>query len=231
MKASYLNTQGKKVVLTQSQVQDEYNKANVKFFDGLLPKVSIISVASLKFFGCVTFTTNRYTGEREFKALKLTHSASFPDFYEFRNTLIHEMIHIWQIFNNCPTLKYNSHGRSFQSWCAKIAVIEPKMQIKATGEGVNLKKESRKVRILTIDGNRALILTDKVYTEQYPYAKELLKRITNLKGRVIEVIEAETELTIITPRKIFSKTGMSTQVIMDLQENLTSKKTIEKFTV
>ena len=37
MKASYLNTQGKKVTLTQSQVQNEYNKANVKFFDGLLP--------------------------------------------------------------------------------------------------------------------------------------------------------------------------------------------------
>lgn len=87
---------------------------------------------------------------------------------ELENTLVHEMIHAWQI----EYLHYADHLQSFKNWAIKIAKIDPNMQIARIGN----EEESKRFREEIDKSSNGYLLIDKDTKKAF-----FLKKLSNKK--------------------------------------------------
>jgi hypothetical protein len=195
MKASYLDQSGKKVTLSLSVVQAEYDRANIKFFAGKLPRVKLESVASKKFFGCIRYSINRRTRELgALTSLQLTHSVTFITKEDLINTLVHEMVHVWQYYFSPTCIKYgSSHGRSFKEWSKKINSIDKTVKITVSASSDKGVSKKRSLYFLINKKHDCFIaFSPAVLTEYDAFKEKTLKRFPNFKGTDFVLVKGET---------------------------------------
>ena len=232
MKASYLDQSGNKVVLTQSAVQKLYDEANDKFFGGILPEVPIKSVASRKFFGCISYKRSGYE-LKGFNYLALSHSVSFAKFENLLDTLVHEMIHVWQYYNSpyCLLLK-RSHGVTFKDWSKKINQIDPTLSITQTSpssEGVTKKQEL--YFLVSEKHNCFIAFKEKTLPEYEAFKAVILRRFSSFRNTDFRLIKGNTtcaSVKVVT--KLINRKAVSF-IIKDIEQVVKEYEIIEKFTL
>lgn len=231
MKASYFNSNNEKVFLSIEDVQKQYDLENDKFFDGKLPKIFISSVANTKSFAFVRSVRNRITKEMELTGMFFSHSFSFANFECFRNTLIHEMIHIWQFFYAYNDFVYRPHGYTFLEFSKKIQRIESDMLISERGDVEDMKQQTSEVFLLVIDKKKVMRINQKTIEKEYEYFKNNISRVSSLKGKTVELCRVETNLYLKNKRSIITRKGISYDVINDLETKISSKTIIDNFVI
>ena len=102
------------IKLTYDYMKKKFDLYNKKYFEGKLFQPTFVINHSKRSLGC--YVSNRNLSIHEFSVLKMS------DYYkrtekDFDNTLIHEMIHLYQHQNNCCD---RGHGIVFKSQCARI---------------------------------------------------------------------------------------------------------------
>ena len=227
MKASYLDQSGNKVVLTQS--------ANNKFFEGKLPIVPLKSVASGKFFGCISYSLNKRTKILgELNSLQLTHSVTFVTYENLINTLTHEMIHVWQFYFSPTCISYgSSHGRSFKLWAEKINAIDKSVKIQVSSPSENGVSKKRSLYFLINEKNNCFIaFSSSVLPEYETFKEKTLKRFPAFKGTDFILLKGDTVNSSV---KAFNKLAGRKSTAFYSGANttnlITNSKIIEKFTL
>lgn len=101
-------------MMTISQLENAFNEFNKFYFGGVLPKVIIKYCNSKGYVGL--FCPPKY--KTELCTIKITKYYEMPN-QSIEETLIHEMIHLWQYING----HYDYHGKSFKEMMNKINAI------------------------------------------------------------------------------------------------------------
>jgi len=97
-----------------------YDDFNKKYFDDELPNIPVQYVNSKKFGGWVDATRNKKTNEISVNRLVI--SKFFKrDEDNFIQILLHEMIHVWLLYNNI--LERKQHGLAFKRKSREIEEI------------------------------------------------------------------------------------------------------------
>ena len=185
----------------------EYRKLNELLFDGLLPVIEIRWDKSKHTHGVTKITRNKYTGQ----VLKVTMAIS--NFYDvtyrmFRDTLAHEMIHVWQATNNIREANGN-HGPKFIQQMNRINGMNLGFDIKISEDlsdlyskgilKVSAKHKPRKlyVAVIDLDNSRTImgILSPSCYTKDEAQLGKLYAQTTKKgKHQKVEGTIYETEI-------------------------------------
>lgn len=102
--------------MTIAQLEKKFAEFNYMYFDGLLPDVIIKYCNSKGYVGL--FSCPKPNSKSTRCTIKITKYYEMPD-QAIEETLIHEMIHLWQYINGY----YDSHGTSFKDMMSKINAI------------------------------------------------------------------------------------------------------------
>jgi hypothetical protein len=96
-------------------LQHEYDKLNQLLFEGKLPRVVLVWDSSKRRLGVVKSLRKRLTGEVKIESLGMSTYYKIP-YRKFKDTLAHEMIHVWQIV----TVHTAGHGWDFHREARRI---------------------------------------------------------------------------------------------------------------
>jgi hypothetical protein len=100
-------------------LQIKFNEFNIRFFNEEITLPITFKIIKTNYEGCTLKTTNSI----EIRIHEILLDLKFEE--ELDNTLVHEMIHAWQIEYNGKA----DHKKTFKSWCKKIKEIDKTMVI------------------------------------------------------------------------------------------------------
>lgn len=126
-----------------TKVREIINKFNPIFFDGIIPSnIPIIFFKSKK-----TLARVRMYRLSKIAALELNTNATYYNEEEMENTIIHEMIHLYQLYTDCKDL---AHGQDFKRIANYIdCASNGKYQITrlTTSNNIEIEKKSSSIKI------------------------------------------------------------------------------------
>lgn len=108
------------VSMNQLDLEMEYGKLNREIFSGSLPeKISVKWSSARRYAGITQVRFNRLTGKCEECAIRISRFLEYSD-DEYRETLIHEMIHVKIALMGRKAWKQAPHGLLFRNEMERI---------------------------------------------------------------------------------------------------------------
>lgn len=96
-----------------------YQEFNKTYFNNELPDIPVKFAKLKKVAGVAKGTTNNYTGKTNPDIIKITNFFNLSE-QEIKETLLHEMIHVWEMNNNIQLKGRNHHGKEFRAKAQEI---------------------------------------------------------------------------------------------------------------
>jgi hypothetical protein len=179
-------------------LQEEYDKLNKLLFSDSLSKVPLKWDTSKRRLGLVRSIHNRFTGERKVEYLSISNFYKLS-YRQFRDTLAHEMVHVWQVLRG----EQGNHQWSFLSEARRINGMNLGFNINVTnGEEIAVSDQSKvgaqgktlMAIILHIDGTYYLnVTTPSTYqTESDKFFNTLENLVNRGRYRSVEVTVVES---------------------------------------
>ena len=144
-------------------LQVRFNEFNKKFFNEEITSPIIFKIIKTNYEGATIKKANLI----EIRIHEILLDLNFED--ELDNTLVHEMIHAWQI----EYLGKADHKKSFKEWCKKIKEIDKKMIISIyvdKDETLRFNEEKDKTAI-------GYMLISKVKSDECFFFKNMPKKL------------------------------------------------------